>query len=239
MILVVGCHVDCIVLLRLRCRNSVRRRRQVLRVVFSGGGFRDPRPSLRPKAARAAREEPRVRVRSHLLLLVVVQAAAKGADFLWPWLPRREDGSLMRLCFCASFQLCVGGDPPRCQRPSGMVVVLWTTTMRTKWRALPVLAPLRWARHTHIQKHTQTHTNRSRPHAHTQVTHTHTLGTEAMGLVVGCSFPGLFVVVELVAWLRRRFLPWRGGVGFIGRGPTPRHCPLDVGGRAWRGGCLG
>ena len=108
MILVVGCHVDCIVLLRLRCRNSVRRRRQVLRVVFSGGGFRDPRPCLRPKAARAAREEPRVRVRSQLLLLVVVvQAAAKGADFLRPWLPTRADGSLLRLCFCAPIQLCV------------------------------------------------------------------------------------------------------------------------------------
>ena len=61
-----------------------------------------------------------------------------------------------------------------------------------------------------------------------------------MGLVVDCSLPGLFVAIELVAWLLMvMFLPWRGGVGVIGRGPRPRHCPLDVGGRAWRGCFLG
>ena len=43
-----------------------------------------------------------------------------------------------------------------------------------------------------------------------------------MELVRDCSLEGLFLAVELVAWLLRvTFLPWRGGVGFLGRGPAP------------------
>ena len=41
-------------------------------------------------------------------------------------------------------------------------------------------------------------------------------------------------------WLMKTFetfLPWGDGTGFIDRCPTPRHCPLGVVGRTWRG-CL-
>ena len=71
-------------------------------------------------------------------------------------------------------------------------------------------------------------------------TRMHTLGTEASKLVLDCSLPGSFVAVEHVAWVvlvKETFLSWRGGVGFIGKGPTSCLCPLDVGGRAWRGCC--
>ena len=63
--------------------------------------------------------------------------------------------------------------------------------------------------------------------------HTHTHAHSALRpwswfVTVG---PGLFVAVELAAWLLRvTFLPWRGAVGFIGRGST--STPLSPG-RRW------
>ena len=67
----------------------------------------------------------------------------------------------------------------------------------------------------HTHKHTYAH-------AHTS-TYTCTLGTEALELVFVCSLPGLFVAVELVAWLWLwwTFLPWRGGVA--SSAGVPRH----------------
>ena len=64
---------------------------------------------------------------------------------------------------------------------------------------------------------------------------TQTLGTEAMELVFACSLPGLFVADERVAWLKWTFLPWRGRVGFIGMGSTPRHCPHGLRQPSWAG----
>ena len=60
--------------------------------------------------------------------------SCKWRWFLRPWLP--ADG-IPRLRFCASFQLCVGGNPPRCRCPLGVVVALRRSG---RWRSL-----LRWA----------------------------------------------------------------------------------------------
>ena len=106
-----GCDVHWIVFLRLRCqRQVVLRRHQFLCVVASGARFWYPRPSLRPKAARAVQEEPRVRVRRLLLLVVVVVQA--GAGFVRPWPPISADGNLR---FHASFQHCAGADSLSCR----------------------------------------------------------------------------------------------------------------------------
>ena len=232
---------------------------QLLPVVFSGFRLRNLRPSLRTKAARAVREEPRVRV-TPLLLVVVVQAAAKGAGFLRSWLPIRADGSLIRLRFCTLFSAL------RRRRASSSMsmVVMRKTTIGTRWRsllrrplpgrallrrALPgralsggLLRPLqRGLRRCWNCSNTRTHA-RTDAHGHAHAnTHTDTHAHIRYG-GLGAGLRMLLIrAVESVAWLglmKETFSPGVAG-GLHQQGPQHAIVPMDVVGRSWRGCCLG